>query len=134
MSEIEILKQFKNALISFLDELIVQFPEEGDLVIFRIFIKDRIIISNIMNYFVQKILPLKKMVEERNEDFFLNHCSLFEDIQNDTQKNKVNRFKKLWRSNCLDEDDRIVIWKWFDSFMFLTEKYQKIILKTNTKV
>ncbi len=86
-----------------------------------------------MNYFVQKILPLKKMVDERNEDFFLNHCSIFEDINNDTQKNKVNKFKKLWRSNCLDEDDRIVIWKWFDSFMFLSEKYQKILLKTNTK-
>ena len=133
MSEIEILKQFKNSLISFLDELIVQFPEEGDIVIFRIFVKDRIIISSIMNYFVQKILPLKKMVDERNEDFFLNHCSIFEDINNDTQKNKVNKFKKLWRSNCLDEDDRIVIWKWFDSFMFLSEKYQKILLKTNTK-
>ena len=133
MSEIEILKQFKNSLISFLDELIVQFPEEGDIVIFRIFVKDRIIISNIMNYFVQKILPLKKMVDERDEDFFLNHCSIFEDINNDTQKNKVNKFKKLWRSNCLDEDDRIVIWKWFDSFMFLSEKYQKILLKTNTK-
>lgn len=133
MSEIEILKQFKNSLISFLDELIVQFPEEGDIVIFRIFVKDRIIISSIMNYFVQKILPLKKMVDERDEDFFLNHCSIFEDINNDTQKNKVNKFKKLWRSNCLDEDDRIVIWKWFDSFMFLSEKYQKILLKTNTK-
>ena len=133
MSEIEILKQFKNSLISFLDELIVQFPEEGDIVIFRIFVKDRIIISSIMNYFVQKILPLKKMVDERDEDFFLNHCSIFEDINNDTQKNKVNKFKKLGRSNCLDEDDRIVIWKWFDSFMFLSEKYQKILLKTNTK-
>lgn len=133
MSEIEILKQFKNSLISFLDELIVQFPEEGDIVIFRIFVKDRIIISNIVNYFVQKILPLKKMVDERNEDFFLNHCLIFEDINNDTQKHKVNKFKKLWRSNCLDEDDRIVIWKWFDSFMFLSEKYQKILLKTNTK-
>ena len=37
MSDIE--KQFKNALISFLDELIGQFPQEGDLVIFRIFLK-----------------------------------------------------------------------------------------------
>ena len=62
MSEIEILKQFKNSLISFLDELIVQFPLEGDIVIFRIFVKDQIIISNIMNYFVQKILPLKKNI------------------------------------------------------------------------
>ena len=37
MSEIEILCEFLNGLISFFDELIDQFPTEGDLVIFRIF-------------------------------------------------------------------------------------------------
>ena len=52
MSEIEILKQFKNTLICFLDELIGQFPSEGDLVIFRIFLKDRVPIENILNFFV----------------------------------------------------------------------------------
>ena len=40
MSEIEILKKFKDTVISFLDELIGQFQEEADLVIFRIFLKD----------------------------------------------------------------------------------------------
>lgn len=124
MSEIEILNQFKNALISFLDELIGQFPTEGDLVIFRIFLKDRIPIVNVLNYFVLKILPLKNMVQERDEDFFLNKCELFESIQN-IEKNKVNRFKKLWRSPSLDDDDKRVVWEWFDSFIYLSEKYQK---------
>lgn len=133
MSEIEILKQFKNALISFLDELIVQFPSEGDLVIFRIFLKDRVIINDIMNYVVRKILPLKKMIQDRNEDFFLNHCSLFEEIQNIEKKDKVNRFKKLWRSEYLDDDDKRVVWEWFDSFIYLSEKYQNCILKTQQK-
>jgi hypothetical protein len=125
MSEIEILKQFKSALISFLDELIGQFPSEGDLVIFRIFLKDRVPIDNIINYFILSILPLKKMVDERDEDFFLNKCELFENINGHTKKDKVNRFKRLWRSECLDDDDKRVVWEWFDSFIFLSEKYQK---------
>jgi hypothetical protein len=125
MSEIEILKQFKNALISFLDELIGQFPSEGDLVIFRIFLKDRVPIDNIINYFILSILPLKKMIDERDEDFFLNKCELFESIQGSEKKGKVNRFKRLWRSESLDDDDKRVVWEWFDSFIFLSEKYQK---------
>ena len=122
MSEIEILKQFKNALINFLDELISQFQSEGDLVIFRIFLKDRVPIVNVVNYFVLNILPIKQMIKDRNEDFFLNKFKLFEEIGN---TGKVNRFKKLWRSSSLDEDDKGIIWEWFDSFIYLSEKYQK---------
>ena len=125
MSETEIIKQFKNSIISFLDELIGQFPNEGDLVIFRIFLKDRIPIVDIMNYFVRCILPLKDIIKERDEDFFLNKCTLFESVTGQTDKNKVNRFKTLWRSPSLDEEDRKIIWTWFDSFVYLTEKYQK---------
>ena len=133
MSEIEILKQFKNTLTSFLDELISQFPSEADLVIFRIFLKDRIPIVNVMEYFVLKILPLKNMIKNRNEDFFLNHCSLMEDIQNKEKKEKISHFKKLWRSPSLDDDDKDIVWDWFDSFLYLTEKYQKCMIK-NTKI
>jgi hypothetical protein len=125
MSEIEILKQFKNALIAFLDELIGQFPLEGDLVIFRIFLKDRIPIKDIINDFVLRILPLKELIVARDEDFFLNKCELFENIESTEKKGKINRFKKLWRSESLDDDDKKIVWEWFDSFIFLTEKYQK---------
>ena len=124
MSEIEILKQFKHVLISFLDELIGQFPSEGDLVIFRIFLKDRVPIDEILTYFVLRILPFKEMVKERDEDFFLNKCELFESFGGNDDKNKVNRFKKLWRSPSLDDDDKRVVWEWFDSFIFLSKKYQ----------
>lgn len=130
MSEIEILKRFKNAVISFLDELIGQFPEEADLVIFRIFLKDRISIVEIIKYFVMKVLPLKKMIEDRNEDFFLNHCTLMEDINNQKTKGKINHFKKLWRSETLDDEDKEVVWQWFDIFITLSEKYQKNMINT----
>jgi len=128
MSEIEILKRFKDTVISYLDELISQFPQEADLVIFRIFLKDRVPIVDVINYFVRKVLPLKKMIEDRNEDFFLNHCTLMEDINNQNTKGRVNHFKKLWRSEILDDEDKEVVWQWFDIFITLSEKYQKNIL------
>ena len=132
MSEIEILKKFKETFISFLDELISQFPKEADLVIFRIFLKDRVPIVDIINYFVRKVLPMKKMIEDRNEDFFLNHCTLMEDINNQKTKSKVNHFKKLWRSETLDDEDKEVVWQWFDIFITLSEKYQKNMINTQT--
>jgi hypothetical protein len=51
MSEIQVLNEFKNGLISFFDELIDQFPNEGDLIMIRIFLKDQIIIEDVMNIF-----------------------------------------------------------------------------------
>ena len=65
------------------------------------------------------------MIGDRDENFFLNKCEIFESIQNIERKGKVNRFKMLWRSPSLDDDDKRVVWEWFDSFIYLAEKYQK---------
>jgi len=134
MEEIKVLNDFKNSIITFLDELIDQFPLEADLVIFRIFMKNQVPIIDIMNMFIQKLLPFKEMIVTRNEDFFLNHCTLFDGMQDSNKKDSVNKFKKIWRSGNLDKDDKEVIFKWFDSFIFLAEKYQKIIIKINLAV
>jgi hypothetical protein len=118
---ISILKNFKNNLITFLDELINQFPQESDLIIARIFLKDQIPILDIMNYVCFKLIPLKHLVKNRDEHFFLDNNILFDNFQ----KNKVNHFKKLWRSGLLDTEDKEIIFKWFDTFLYLAEKYQK---------
>ena len=121
MSKIQILIDFKNSLVNFLDELIEQFPEEGDLVVARIFLNDQVPIEQIMNVVITKLLPLKDMVKRKDEDFFINNNVLFEQIN----KDKVNRFKILWRSDRLDNEDRLVIWRWYELFISLAEKYQK---------
>lgn len=75
MSELQVLAEFKNGLISFFDELVDQFPYEGDLIMFRIFLKDQIPIEDVMIIFVNNIYKddgkLKKMIKDRNELFFL---------------------------------------------------------------
>ncbi len=125
MSEIQILIKFKDKIIMFLDELIEQFPEEGDLVIIRIFMKDQIPIDTIMTYFIIKIIPLKEEVKNRDESFFLNNNILFDEID----KGKVNHFKRLWRSPQIDDNDKNIIWKWFDLFILYVQKYQKVKCK-----
>ena len=126
MSELQILAEFKNGLIAFFDELIDQFPQEGDLVMIRIFLKDQITISDVIEIFNTAInkdnQKLKKMIKERNESFFLDN-NIFDSVS----KNKVLHFKKLWRSGSLDNDDKKVVWKWIDSFVFLSDKYNKLL-------
>jgi hypothetical protein len=124
MSSIEILLEFKNSLVTFFDELIDQFPEEGDLIMVRIFLKDQMPIENVMTIFINNLYKddqrLKKMVKERNENFFLEN-NVFDTLG----KDKILHFKKLWRSGRLDADDKKVVWKWIDSFIFLGDKYTK---------
>ena len=75
MSETLILQEFKNNLITFFDELIDQFPTEADLFIIRIFLKDQIAIAKVINIFNNTInkdgQKFKKMIKDRNENFFL---------------------------------------------------------------
>ena len=125
MSKTQVLTEFKTGLISFFDELIDQFPQEGDLVMFRIFLKDQILIEDVMVIFNNAMNKdngyLKKMCKERNETFFLEN-NIFDSVS----KLKITHFKKLWRSGSLDEEDKKVVWRWIDSFIYLGDKYLKI--------
>lgn len=121
-NELELLIQLKTQLVNFLDELIESFPGEPDFVIFRIFVKDRLPIIEIMKYIVTNLCPLQEMVKARNEEFFLNRNVLFEKMD-DEDKGRVNHFKKLWQSKDIDKEDKEVIWKWFESFIYLGNKY-----------
>ena len=119
MSEIEILLAFKKVTIDFFDELIEQFPKEGDLILLRIFFKDQAPFVDVINYFILKILPLKgTVIKKRDESFFLTKNDLFQNLS----KSNVNKFRQLWRR--LDNEDKKIIWKWLDSFVYLAKKYQ----------
>jgi hypothetical protein len=122
MSEIHILKSLKSELTTFFDELISLMPEEGDIVIIRFWIGDKFPIQDIMEHIIANLLPIKDLVKTRNEDFFLKNNVLFDQLDS----NKVNYFKKLWCSGTLDEDDKVVIWKWFQRILLRAEKYQNL--------
>lgn len=121
--KLQIMFEFRNQLVTFLDELIEQFPQEGDFVIIRIFIKDQIPVCDVIGRFIRDLLPLREQVKAKNEDFFLQNSILYTgaSLAND----KVNHFKDLWLSNQLDDNDRDIIWKWMDLFINIAYKYHK---------
>ena len=127
MSDIQqVLHEFKNNLIAFIDELIDQFQREPDLIIARIYLKDQTDIKDVMEIFTHNINKndqiIKKMLKERNEVYFLENNSIFENVD----KTKLAYFKKIWRSPDLDKENKNIIWKWIDSFIFFSDKYIKL--------
>ena len=131
MSELEILTEFKTQLITFFDELIAQFPQEGDLIVARLFIANQLIIDIAMNKFIVKLNKNNKegrmMIKDRNEVFFLEHeIFSFANNNNDTNSFNVNIFKKMWLSKSLNDEDRTIIWKWVDTFIYLSDKYSAL--------
>lgn len=128
MSEILVLSEFKNNLITFFDELIDLFPDLGDLVMIRIFLKDQVCIKDVIemaSYQLNKNdQQVRKIIKERHEDFFLEENNFFDGLSK--QKDKVMKFQNIWRSKRLDKEDKETIWKWIDSFVYLIDKYNKL--------
>ena len=115
-----VLNDFHTNFISFLDELIELFPSDAEIIVVRLILKDSVSPETIMTTFIKEVMPHKKAIEDRNEEFFFT-TTLFDTFD----KGKLNHLKLLWKSSVIDDNDRQVIWKWFDTFIFLTEQYQK---------
>ena len=134
MSAEDILQEFKNQLVNFFDELINQFPSEGDLVVIRLFLSNQIPIRDVMNHFNYQLNKenklFKTMIKNRDEQFFLEN-NLF-DLKG-SNRDKMSHFKRLWRSGVLDDEDKEVMWRWVDSFVYLSDKYAKALSKAETK-
>jgi hypothetical protein len=112
-----LLQNIKKALIQFLDQLIQTFPHEGDLLAIKILVNDRVPIVDVMDYFINIMLPMEKLIKERNKEIILEN-KLFRQID---PNNKIN---SLWLE--LQEDDRECIWMWVDTFLEYTNRYKKL--------
>lgn len=126
INESRILEEFKKCLIMFLDEFITQFPTNSELVKARIYLCNQIKIKNVLESFIFKINTqnsiLKKMIKDHDENFFLEY-NLLECFG---YNNEMNSFRKIWRTGNLDTENKNIVWKWLDSFLFFAEKYSNI--------
>jgi len=123
VKKISLIREFRMVLVSFLDELIEQFPHEGDFVIIRIFIKDQVPMADVLGRFIRDLLPCAEQVKSRNEKFFLDNTLLYSGAS--VADSKVNHFKNLWLSNQLDDNDRETVWKWMDALNKIASQYNK---------
>ena len=115
-----IASEFKSTLVALLDELIDMFPQEIMLLLARVYVKDRVSETDAVNTFVLNVLPYKESIVSRDEEFFLQgKANFFSELDS----SNVNHFKTIWKSNALDTDDKQMLWKWFDTFVYLAEKH-----------
>jgi hypothetical protein len=121
MEENNLLLQLQKQMLSFLDDLIESYPDETDFYIFRLFI-DQVPIVDIMKYITTKLCPLRPLIEKKDEKFFLENNVLFNSFGN-TEMSKVDHFRELWLSNSMTVEDKTAIWKWFDLFVTIGNKY-----------
>lgn len=115
-------EKFKENLLEFFSELVIQFPKEADFILLRIILKE--MSSDILiNHFIKDILHLKDKVIQRDSTFFLENRLLYLDANID--ENKTNHFKELWQKD-IDDEDRDTIWEWFDVLINISEQYTRL--------
>jgi hypothetical protein len=115
--EIEILKLLQKNMIEFLDELVGQFEEEGDLIVMRFFIAEQISIEDIMKQFITYVYPYKDKISNKDESFFLENKNVF----GSSPQDKVIHFKRLYLQ--MQEDDRDTLWAWFSCFISICDRF-----------
>lgn len=122
-TKIMIMSSFKDNLLDFFTELIIQFPSEPDLQIIKIFLSDVCTTEDIINYFAEHLLrkEVKEMIDNKNDKFFLTNDTLFSKIKN---QKKVFHFKKLYEQS--DKQQRDIIWQWFQKITKIAELYSMV--------
>lgn len=121
-SKMNVLMLFKEKLAAFIDALIELLPNEGDLILLKIMFQTQIPLEQAMQIFSARIMPYAELVEARDERFFLETTDLFAGIRRD----KVSYFKDIWQSPDMSEENKKVLWDWFNFFLKLAKKYNAL--------
>lgn len=119
--QVEIMTLFKKNLIEFFDDLIEQYPQEADLIMFRFFLSEQIPVETLMQRFIQYVLPHRQKIISRDEAFFISNDNIF----GSSPKEKVIHFKNLYIG--MNAENREMLFQWFDSFLMLVDKYRECL-------
>ena len=128
MESIEILRETRQSLLDFIDDLMVVAPEEKDLIWFHVFVKNQVPMVDVINYIIKNIVPLEPKIAAHDDGYFKTHAILFEKLNN--FKTEVNRFKLLWDRNQ-NPDDREMVWQWLERFVELGTRYKAALSAEN---
>jgi hypothetical protein len=120
----EILIQYKKLLSSFCDELIEQFPNEGDFRVAKVILDSgQMSIDNMMTNFIHNTDDkMKEMIRNKDEKFFLEE-NPFSFLSND----RFDKFSRMWTSDNLDDEDKTVLWEWMDALVKISNKYKLLM-------
>ena len=126
-TQVQAMHTLHKNLVSFFDELIDMFPSEGDFVVYRILVKDRVPMAQIVNYMSMYLLPEKDVVKTAIKNALSGNVAPFNERINEmfTRFGGNNDptsmgYKKLFDN--MDADSKVAIWKWLHVFIHLLEK------------
>jgi len=108
---------FKERMVAFLDELIAQFPERSIILLAKTVVQNQHA-TVIVEKFHQQIFPLKDLIEQRNSELLFQRGNNY--IDDHTYKEILQQIELIWTS--LDEANQSMIWEWFDSFLYISNK------------
>jgi hypothetical protein len=106
-----------------INELCNIFPKHNDILLFRE--KYNLIKSAnsklVVDYFVMYIYPFKQKIIDEDESFFLDGGGQ-DEIKDISGLKLRDNIKNLWIGEMSNEN-KIIIWKYFKTFIILCEKY-----------
>ncbi len=104
------------------DHILTQPAEQIDLFFINLFFQ-RFTADEIMHHMIEKLLPYERMITNRDENFFLHHDVLFEELP----ENRCIHYRNLWVSNRLSAEDKNAMWEYFETMIEIIRGFKKII-------
>ena len=123
---VKTLALLQKSLVQFFDELVETFPRQGDFVIFRIMIKDRIPTTDIVSHFKKTLVPHLKIIKEKTsgKEVSVYLLQIMNTIFSGLGSVSSSTFEDLLNTlhPVNDKETIDAMWRWLDVFGTLTEK------------
>lgn len=120
---VEVSKKLKKQVVNLLDDFLQIIPEDTDLLMIRIFFETSVNPNTIMEGFIQWVYPWKQQIKDRDEKYFQDNDNMFGPLPLD----KVKKIRTMYNDGTFDEEDKEVIWNYFNVFIGLIEKFKKVV-------
>lgn len=114
--------QLKEQVLNLLNDLIQICPEEKDIIWLRLYFQIKSS-DEIMKGFNEWVYPWKKEILSKDEKFFTQNNTIFGPLPEE----KVKHFKKLLCNQYIfNQDNKDILWEYFQLFINLIDKYKKL--------
>jgi len=108
-------------IIDLRDNIFDREDEEEDLTNVEIYFK-LLHPERVIDHVINHVLPHKKKIDKRDVNFFLKNKSLFAGLPED----KIKYYSTIIANGKrVSQEDRDVVWDYFDSLIALAESYRK---------
>ena len=112
-----ILSNLRTNLKKFFDDMKNRFPTEPSFVIASLAIENQFPMEDAIGYIKEYVLPVKDKILQKDEQFFLSGNKFLSKLN----PTSVDGFRDRWLQ--LSKDDKEVVWRYFEVFVKLAERY-----------